>query len=172
MQPVTARVDRQIKSLFDLSLWSSIAVIILIAVSNFVNNYRIKAQQDPIVTGVSPNLVLVVSVLLVLWFVYGCVGNVLDKRRLVRAFVTLDDAGVSGHAIANPTHRDDGEEFSLSYDQIIAVDAIAVAITKKHSAPALRLKTLDREYVIPALENISDLIKRISEHIKSDPEIG
>ena len=170
MQPITARVDRQIKSLFDLSFWSSIAVIVLIAVSNFVNYYRVSAQKDPLVKGASPNLVLVVSILLILWFVYGCVGNVLDKRRLLRAFITLRDDGVSGHAIANPTLRDEGEAFSLAYDQIISVDAVALAITKKHSAPALRLKTTDREYIVPAIENINDIIKRISEKIPQNVE--
>lgn len=170
MLPFTARVDRQIKSLFDLSFWSSIAVIILIAVSNFVNFFRVNAKQTPLVNGVSPNLVLIVSILLILWFIYGCVGNVLDKRRLVRAFVTLDDAGVSGYAIANPTLQGDGEDFSLTYGQIVSVDAIAVAITKKHSAPALRLKTLEREYIVPALENISEIIKLVSERILNGQE--
>ena len=168
MQPSIYKVDKQIRSLFDLSFWSSIAVIILIAVSNFVNYFRIGAQQTPLVNGASPQLVLVVSIGLVLWMVYGCVGNVLAKRRLVKAYVSLDEAGVSGHAIANPTLREVGEAFSLSYAQILSVDAVAIAITKKHSAPALRLKTAEREYIIPALENISEIIRLLSERIPGE----
>ena len=170
MQQTTAHVDKQVRSLFDLSFWSSIAVIILVIVSNFVNYYRTQSMQQPLVSGASPLLVLVISILLILWLIYGCVGNVIAKKRLVQAFITLDDAGVSGYALANPTTPAAGEEFSLTYDQIQSVDVIAVAITRKHSTPALRLTTAEKQYVIPAIEQISEILKRISERIPNGTE--
>ena len=165
MQQTTARVDKQVRSLFDLSFWSSIAVIILVIVSNFVNYYRTESMQQPLVSGTSPQLVLAISILLILWLIYGCVGNVLAKKRLVQAYITLDDAGVSGFSLPNPTTRETGVEFSLPYDQIQSVDVIAVAITRKHSTPALRLTALEKQYVVPAIENISEVLKSISERI-------
>ena len=165
MQQTTARVDKQVRSLFDLSFWSSIAVIILVIVSNFVNYYRTESMQQPLVSGTSPQLVLVISILLILWLIYGCVGNVLAKKRLIQAYITLDDAEVSGYSLPNPTMREAGEGFSLAYDQIQSVDVIAVAITRKHSTPALRLTTLEKQYVVPAIENISEVLKSISERI-------
>lgn len=170
MQQTTAQVDKQVKSLFDLSFWSSIAVIILVIVSNFVNYYRTESMQQPLVSGASPMLVLVISILLILWLIYGCVGNIIAKKRLVQAFITVDDAGVSGYSLANPTTPAEGESFSLTYEQIQSVDVIAVAITRKHSAPALRITTAEKQYVIPAIENISEIFKLVSEHIPNGIE--
>ncbi len=163
METLHVKADRQTTSLLDFSFWSNVAIILLLVVANFANYAQVSAGKGPIFTFAAPELVMIASLALVLWLGYACIGLTATKRRLRLVRVTLDDTGVSGYALEHPSTPETGEDFFLAYQQIRYVGVVDVAITKKHNAPSLKIATDERGYVVPAPEQLLELVKRIAE---------
>jgi len=165
MESLHAKADRQTTSLLDISFWSNISIILLLAVANYVNFARVTAGNAPLLTFAAPELVLIASLALALWLAYGCFGLLATMRRLRAVSVKADEKCVSGYALENPCAREEGENFSVPYADIRFVGIVDVAITKKHTAPSLKIATDERAYVVPAPEKLHELVRWISEHI-------
>jgi hypothetical protein len=165
MKQINAVVDRQATSLLDISFWSNIVVITLIAAINAVNLIRAGTGHDPLVGAITPGLVLVVSLALIAWMGIGCIEFKTIKHRLGKVRVMLDDIGISGYTLANPTMREEGERFSISYADVCYAGIVDVPISKKHSVPSLKIATAERAYVIPAPENLREIERIISERM-------
>jgi hypothetical protein len=165
MQKITAKVDRQATSLLDLTLWSNVIVVLIIIGINIVNIIRSNSEQGALVNAASPGLVAIVSLALILYLCYGCLGAFMTRRRLGGVFVTLDDAGVSGVSMPNPMSSEPGETFSVVFTQIQSVSIDGVAITKKHTALSLKLESDGRTYIVPAPEGLKEIVSRIAEQM-------
>lgn len=165
METLHVKADRQTTSLLDISIWSNVAIILLLAVANFVNYMRVSAGSGPLFTFAAPELVLIASIALILWLGYACIGFLGTKRRLRRVSVTLDENGVSGYALERPSESETGENFSIPYGKIRYVGVVDVAITKKQNASSLKIATAEREYIVPAPEKLQELVNRIAERM-------
>ena len=165
MEKITAKVDRQATSLLDISLGSNVIVILIIIAINIINLARANSGQGALVTAAAPGLVLIMSLALVLYLVYGCWGAFTTRRRLGRVFVTLDETGVSGVSLQNPTTSEPAEPFSVPYAQIQSVSVDGVAITKKHTALSLKIETAERAYLVPSPEGLKDLVQTIADRM-------
>jgi len=168
MSNTTARVDRQATGLLDVTFWSNVAVMLLLAAVSAVNTVRAGTEQGPLVRAAAPELVFAVSAALILYMGYGCFSAMATKRRLSRAFVSLDEAGVSGYALANPTAREAGEPFSLAYGELRFVGVVDVAITKKHAVPSLKIATQERGYIVPAPEGLREIVRLLAERMPGE----
>ena len=168
MQTMSAKVDRQATSLLDISFWSDIAIIVLLAVANYVNFIQAASDKGPLFTFSSPEVVLIASAALALWLGYSCIGLLATKSRLGKVQVSLDGEGVSGFALTNPTARENAESFSLPYASIKFVGIVDVAITKKHTVPSLKIATDERGYIIPAPEHLQELLHWIVERMTAE----
>ena len=165
MQKMTAKVDRQATSLLDLSLVSNIIVILIIIGINIVNLVRSNTDQGALVNAATPQLVVIVSLALIVYLGYGCYGAFSTRRRLARVFVSLDDAGVSGVSLPNPTMSEQGKEFSIPFSQIQSVSVDGVAITKKHTALSLKIGSDGQGFVVPAPEGLKEIVRLIAEQM-------
>jgi hypothetical protein len=165
MQQMRVRADRQVTSLLDFTFWSDLVVILVIVGVNIVNILRANGGQGALVTAAEPELVLIVSFALVLYLGYGCVQALSIKSRMNRVFVSLDETGVSGLSLPNPTTGVPGEEFSISYDKITSVSVEEIAITKKHVAPSLKLEADEQSYHVPAPEHLKEIVQQIAERM-------
>lgn len=169
MQETTAKVDRQATSLLDITLGSNVIVILIIIGINIVNLVRANSGQSALVNAAAPGLVVIVSLALVLYLLYGCWGAFTTRRRLGRVFIMVDENGVSGMSLANPTTGEQPQPFSVPFAQIRSVSVDGVALTKKHTVLALKLETEDRAYFVPAPEGLKELVQLISDHMVSNP---
>lgn len=165
MQTFTARVDRQATSLLNISVWSNLAIIALLAVVNVVNFLRAGANGEPLIAMASPEIVLIVSLALGIWLVFGCYGTLATKKRLTGVYVSCTENGVEGISMPNPIIRGAGESFSLAYDQIEFVGAVEAPLTKRHKVPSLKLSDGAQTYLVPAPEELDHLIRMISERM-------
>ena len=165
MNKINAVADKQATSLLTISFWSNIAVMALIVTANAVNYIRIGAGRDPLIGMIRPEFLLVISLALIVWMAFGCFEFLAIKKRLGRVRVMLDDIGISGFALANPTTREDGERFSVAYSDVHFAGIVDVPISKKHTAPSLKIATSERAYVVPALENLREIERIISERM-------
>ncbi len=165
MQKITAKVDRQATSLLDFTFWSNIVVLAFITGVNIVNFNRASTEQGALLAAASPNLVLIVSLALILYMGYGCYGALSTKNRLHRVVLAMDDAGVSGVSLPNPTKNEQGEAFSISFDQIYSVSIVDIAITKKHTAPSLKIESVECAYFVPAPEGLKEIVRLIAERM-------
>ncbi|NLI55074.1 MAG: hypothetical protein GX417_12260 [Clostridiales bacterium] len=161
----TAAVDRQASSLLDITFWSNIFVILVLVGINAFNIARAGTEQGALITAASPVLVLIASLALAVWMGYACVDAMKTKRWLIKVGITLDESGVSGYALENPSLGKAGEPFSLRYSELRHVGVVEAAITKKHSFPSLKLSTADRSYIIPAPDGLDELIREISDRM-------
>ena len=169
MENLHVKADRQTTSLLDISFWSNVAIILLLAVANYVNYAQVSRGNGPLLTFAAPELVLIASLALALWLAFGCFRLLATMQRLRTVALTLDKKGVSGIAMEHPAESGAGEKFSVSYSKICYVGVVDVAITKKHTAPSLKIATDERAYVVPAPEKLQELIRRISEQIPEHP---
>lgn len=165
MPNLRVKADRNATSLLDFMFWSDLVVILVIVGINIANILRANSGQGALVTAAEPELVLIVSFALVLYLGYGCFNALAIKSRLSRVFVSLDDTGVSGLSLPNPTVGVPGEEFSLGYEAISSVSIVELAITKKHVAPSLRLETSEQSYHVPAPEHLKEIVQQIAERM-------
>ena len=165
MANLRAKADRQATSLLDFMFWSDLVVILVIVGVNIANILRANSGQGALVTAAEPGLVLIVSFALVLYLGYGCFNALAIKSRLSRVFVSLNESGVSGFSLPNPTTGVPGEAFAVSYDQITSVCVEELAITKKHVAPSLRLETTEQSYHVPAPEHLKEIVQQIAERM-------
>ena len=165
MQKVTATVDRQTTVLLDITFWSNAAVLLFIVVINVINLTRANLGQTALLTTASPQLVLIVSLAIVLYLGYNCFSVLSTKRRLSGVSVTIDEAGVSGLSMPNPTTSEKAEAFSALYAQIESVSISEIAITKKHMAPSLKIETAERAYYVPAPEKLKELVQMIADQM-------
>ncbi len=168
MQTKTYQVDRQTTSLLDISFWSNIAIIVLLAVVNFVNYARTNVGKEAIVNFASPSFVLILSVALALWLAYGCYTYLMTKKRLLLTSITLAESGVTGMALANPTTNETGINFQLQYSEIKFVGIVDVAITKKHNVLSLKLATEKQEYIIPSPQELQEIVRTISDKMTGE----
>ena len=151
MKEHTASVDRQATMLLDISIWSSMLVILLLLVINTVNMLRARAGGEPLISLASPDLILIASLAICVW--------------LSRVCVTCTELGVSGVSLPNPSAGDSGEPFSLPYGEIRFVGLVEVALTKRHQVPSLQLKDEQRCYIVPAPEGLAELIRLIADRM-------
>lgn len=165
MQQMRVKADRQVTSLLDFTFWSDLIVILAIVGINIVNILRASSGQSALVTAAEPELVLIVSFALVLYLGYGCVQALSIKSRMNRVFVSLDEAGVSGLSLPNPTNGIPGEAFSVSYSEITSVSVEELSITKKHVAPSLKLEAGEEVYHVPAPEKLKEIVQQIAERM-------
>ena len=163
MEKVTAKVDRQATSLLDISLGSNVIVILIIIAINIINLVRANSGQGALVTAAAPGLVIIMSLALVLYLAYGSWSVFTTRRRLGRVFITLDETGVSGVSLQNPTTSEPAEPFSVPYAQIQSVSVDGVAITKKHTALSLKIETAERVYQVPSPEGLKELVQAIAD---------
>ncbi len=164
-QQTTAKVDRQATGLLDISFWSNIVVMVLIIGITAVNFFRAQTAQGALLSNASPELVLIVSAALVLYLGYGCFTVMTTKLRLNQAYISIDQAGVSGCSLEKPMMREPGEPFTAAFGEIRSVSIVGVPITKKHVAASLKIETADRSYVVPAPEGLHDLVNTLSERM-------
>jgi len=165
MEKITAKVDRQATSLLDITIGSNLIVILIIIGINIVNLVRANSAEGALLSAASPNLVIIVSLALVLYLLYGCWGAFSTRRRLGKVFVSIDDSGVSGVSLSNPTTAERSEEFSVPFSQIQSVSVDGVALTKKHTVLSLKLETAERAYYVPAPEGLKELVQLIADHM-------
>ena len=165
MQKITAKVDRQATSLLDITLGSNVIVILIIIGINIVNLVRANSTEGALVNAAPPGLVMIVSLALVLYLAYGCWGAFSTRRRLGKVFVSLDDAGVSGVSLPNPTSAEQAEAFSIPYAQISSVSVDGVALTRKHTVLSLKIESGERAYHVPAPEGLKELVKQIADQM-------
>ena len=161
----TAKVDRQVTILLDIMFWSNAVVLLFIAVINAINLSRVNSGQTALITTATPSLVLVVSFAIVMYLGYNCFSSLATKRRLSGVSVTIDEAGVSGLSLPNPTTGEQGEAFSIPYAQISEVSIVEVSITKKHTAPSLKIEAGERAYYVPAPEGLKELVREIADQM-------
>lgn len=166
MQSITAKADKQTTSLFDFMFWSDVVVILAIVGLNIVNLSRANTAQGALVSVAEPQLVFIVSLALIMYLCYGCYTALATKKRFGNVFVTLDDAGVSGYSLPHPATGERGEAFTASYDDIVSVSLIEVAVSRKHIAPALKIETEENSFVVPAPERVKELVNQIAERMK------
>ena len=167
MQQTTVKADRQTTSLLDFMFWSNVVVIVAILGLNAINLTRANTPQGALVSVAEPQLVLIVSFALILYLAYGCYTSLATKRRLSQVFVTLNEAGVSGVSLPRPTTSEPAEAFSVTYDSIVSVSIEEIAITKNHVAPALKIETAEKSYLVPAPERLKELVSAIAERMKT-----
>ena len=131
-----------------------------------LNLTRANTAQGALVSVAEPQLVLIVSLALILYLGYGCYTALATKKRFADVFVTLDEARVSGFSLPHPATGERGEAFSASYDDIVSISLVEVAVTKKHVAPALKIETEENSFVVPAPERVKELVNQIAERMK------
>ena len=165
MPNMRVKADRQATSLLDFMFWSDLVVILVVVGINVANILRANSASGALVTAAEPELVLIVSFALVLYLGYGCIQALAIKNRLKRVFVSLDETGVKGFSLPNPTTGVPGEEFSLPYSAITAVSVEELAITKKHVAPSLKLESSELSYHVPAPEQLKEIVQQIAERM-------
>ena len=165
MQKMTAKVDRQTTLLLDITFWSNALVLLFIVVINIINLTRVNFGQTALLTTASPQLVLLVSFAITLYLGYNCFFALATKRRLSGVSVTIDEMGVTGFSMPNPTTNETGELFLVSFSQIETVSIVEIAITKKHMAPSLKIETAERAFYIPAPEGLKELVREIAEQM-------
>ena len=165
MQKITARVDRQATVLLDFMFWSNAFVLLFIAVINAINLTRVNHGQTALLTTASPSLVLLVSLAITLYLAYNCFSSLAIKKRLNRVSVTVDEVGVTGLSLPNPTTSEKGELFLVSFSQIDTVSIVEIAITKKHTAPSLKIETAENAFYIPAPEGLKELVRTIADQM-------
>ncbi len=167
MQSRTASVDRQATMLLDMMFWSSIVVIVLLMIVNTINLLRVRSGGEPLISLASPDLILIVSLAICVWLAFGGGQALATKKRLARVCVTCTELGLSGISMPDPANRDEGEPFSLPYGDIRFVGSVEVPFTKRHMVPSLKLKDDQRTYIVPAPEGLPEIIRFISEQMKS-----
>ena len=145
--------------------WSNIVVILAIVGLNILNFVRANTPQGALVSLAEPQLVFIVSVALILYLGYGCYTARSSKKRFGNVFVALDETGVSGYSLPRPATGESGEAFTIEYGDIVSVSIAEVAVTKKHVAPALKIETADKSFVVPAPADIKTLVNQIAEHM-------
>ena len=165
MQKITAKVDRQATVLLDIMFWSNIIVLLFIVVINAINLVRVNLGQTALLTTASPSLVLLVSFAIVLYLGYNCFSSLAIKKRLNGVSVTLDEAGVSGLSLPSPTTSEKAEPFTVPFSQIETVSISEISITRKHTAPSLKIETAERAYYIPAPEGLKELVRAIADQM-------
>lgn len=165
MQKMTAKVDRQTTSLLDFTFWSNVVVILLVVVINTINFIRISKGLTAFVTAAAPEMLLMISFALALYLGYGCLTALAIKKRLRAVYITLDDAGVSGLSLSNPTSNAAGEPFALSYGEICSISVVDIPVTKKHVAPSLKMETAEHAFIVPAPEKLKELVQLIADHM-------
>ena len=165
MQKITAKVDRQATVLLDIMFWSNIIVLLFIIVINAINLVRVNLGQTALLTTASPSLVLLVSFAIVLYLGYNCFSSLAIKKRLNGVSVTLDEAGVSGLSLPSPTTSEKAEPFTVPFSQIETVSISEISITRKHTAPSLKIETAERAYYIPAPEGLKELVRAIADQM-------
>lgn len=165
MQKITARVDRQATVLLDFMFWSNAFVMLFIAVINAINLTRVNHGQTALLTTASPSLVLLVSLAITLYLAYNCFSSLATKRRLFAVTIMIDELGVSGFSLPNPTTSEKGELFFTSFSQIESVSIVEISITKKHMAPSLKIETDENAYYIPAPEGLKELVRTIADQM-------
>lgn len=165
MEKITAKVDRQATSLLDITIGSNLIVILIIIGINIVNLIRANSAEGALLSAASPNLVIIVSLALVLYLLYGCWGAFSTRRRLGKVFVSIDEAGVSGVSLSNPTTAEQPEPFSIPYARISSVSVDGVALTKKHTVLALKIESAERAFFVPAPEGLKELVQLIADQM-------
>ncbi|MBA4347950.1 MAG: hypothetical protein C0413_03765 [Clostridiales bacterium] len=168
MQKITVRADRQVTSLLDFAFWSNVVVVLAVITINIINFLRMSSGQPAFVTAVAPEMFVMISFALALYLGFKCLTTRATKKRLSAVFVTLDDAGISGLCLPNPTSSKEGETFMVTYGEIRTVSVEDVAVTKKHVAPSLKLETAERTYIVPAPEGINELIRLIADQMTAN----
>ena len=165
MQKFTASVDRQATMLLDMSFWSSIVVIVLLMIVNTVNLLRANAGDEPLISLASPDLILIASLAICVWLAFGGVRALATKKRLSRVCVCCSENSVDGVSMPNPSNRDQGEPFSLPYQDIRFVGSVDVPLTKRQQVPSLKLKDDQRSYIVPAPEGLPEIVRIISDRM-------
>ena len=165
MQKINSRVDRQATSLLDIMFWSNIVVIALLAVINAVNFYRVGSGGEALVKIASPEIIGVASALLVCYLVYGCVRAMLTRARLNRVFLRVLETGLEGLSLPEPMTSKKGKRFSVPFLEITEVSTVLVAISKKHEVPSLKIGCVEQIYIVPAPENLREIITTMSEQM-------
>lgn len=165
MQKYTASVDRQATMLLDMSFWSSIVVIVLLMIVNTVNLLRANAGGEPLISLASPDLILIASLAICVWLAFGGVRALATKKRLSRVCVCCSEDRVDGVSMPNPANGDQGEPFSLPYQDIRFVGSVDVPLTKRQQVPSLQLKDDQRCYIVPAPEGLSELVRLIADRM-------
>ena len=167
MQKINAKADRQVTSPLDFTAWINVAVIIAIIVLNFMNSKRIADGSGALLSALKPELLMIISFAMILYLSFGCFNALATKRRFSRVFVSLDEAGVSGVSLPHPAANEAGERFSIPFEAIRSVSIEDIAITRKHTAPSLKLETDERAYYVPAPEHLKELVTQIAERMKA-----
>ena len=165
VQKITAKVDRQATVLLDITFWSNAVVLLFIVVINVINLARVNRGQTALLTTASPQLVLIVSLAIVVYLGYNCFSALSTKRRLRIVSVTVDEEGITGLSLPNPTTNEMGELFLVSFSQIETVSIVEIAITKKHMVPSLKIETAERAFYIPAPEGLKELVRKIADQM-------
>ncbi|MCE5188936.1 MAG: hypothetical protein LLF75_07115 [Eubacteriales bacterium] len=165
MQKTTAGVDRQATILLDMTFWSNMVVIVLLIIVNTINMIRAGSNTEPLISMASPELVLIASLALCVWMAFAGGSALATKRRLSRVHISCSEDGVEGVSMPNPANGDSGEAFSLSYHAIRFVGVVEVPITKKHMVPSLGMKDDQRSYIVPAPENLQELVRSLTERM-------
>lgn len=165
MQRIESKIDRQAASLLDIMFWSNIVVIALLVVINAVNFYRVGSGGEALVTIASPEIIGVASVLLVCYLVYGSARAMLTRARLNRVFVSVSDSGVAGFSLPEPMSKKKGVRFSVPFAEITEVSTVLVAISKKHEVPSLKIGCQECIYIVPAPENLRDIVAAVSDRM-------
>lgn len=165
MQKISSKVDKQATSLLDIMFWSNIVVIALLAVINAINLVRAGSGGEPLVKLASPEIIALASALLVCYLAYGCVRTMLTRIRLNRVSVVLTESGVEGVSLPEPMTSKKGKRFSTTFEEITEVSTVLVSISKKHETPSLKIGCGESIYIVPAPENLREIIAAVSDRM-------
>lgn len=165
IQNQTLYVDRQSIGLLNASVWANVIVALALIAVNVINYMRAEAGSDTLVSFATPGLTMLVSVALCVWMAYNCFGMLASKARLKRVFIACREDCVEGVSLPDPTSGRPSKPFSLTYGKIRYVGVVETALTKKHTAPSLKICDSENDYIVPAPERIDEIVRYIAERM-------
>ena len=158
------RADKQYTSILNISKWSNLACIGVLAAICLVKYFQsgtTAAAESGNTTGLlSLDTMLLISALLSAYLLYRFFSVRRTLERIQQVYLRIDGDCVAGVSLANPMSPDraypNGRPFTLQSYEIIDVSVREITYLKQNMAPALTIKTPEDTYVIPALCGVED----------------
>lgn len=157
------KADKQVMSLLTINFWSNVVCIGLLAAINLVNLFRgnfgaAKAAEAGSERVLSPELLLFLSAICIVWLVVRMINVQRIKRRMEHVFLRIEGTTVSGISLAVPSassrEHPDGRPFTIDASAMREVFLQEVAIIHKQLAPSLVIKTDDDTFIVPGLAQL------------------
>lgn len=164
----TVKVDKQVMSLYTITVWSNLICIGLLAAINLVSFFRgdsAAAAAGEARRLLSPDMLLLLSAVCAIWLVINLFSTRRLARRMANVFLTMDGDTISGVSLPDPAspprNYPTGRPFTVQVRDLRDVSSKEMRITKKQVAPALVLTTAEDTYVLPGIERVHEIKSHI-----------